>query len=341
MDSLPSCTRGFALVLGMLSVMAAGCSKGPTTPTTTSSSSTTTSVPIAAEPTITCAQLITAQTIGIDATVTYPAPSTTDGEAPVEVSCSPQSGTKFPIGETRVDCTARDNRARTATCSITIRVSKAASLSRTRFLAFGDSITAGEVTFPVGTTVLGDLITKLVLVPSAAYPTVLAKNLSTAYPLQEDRIAVANYGQGGEKAVNARDRFIQALNVVRPEAVLILEGANDIPLGEDGGASSAAREVRAMSAEARARGMRVFIANLPPGRPGGNRTIQPILVTDYNNRMFDAARSEGAVFVDIFAALSTNVNLYIGVDGLHPTEAGYAKMAETFQNAIRNELEVR
>ena len=31
---------------------------------------------------------------------------------------------------------------------------------------------------------------------------------------------------------------------------------------------------------------------------------------------------------------------YIGVDGLHPTEVGYAKIAEIFMNAIKNTLEV-
>jgi lysophospholipase L1-like esterase len=339
MNRLQSCTRSSALVWVALFVAAmSGCSKGPTTPTSTTSSSTTTTVPIADAPSITCATLIQARTITADAVVTYPTPSTQNGESPVSVACTPESGTKFPVGETRVDCTARDNRDRTATCSIIVRVSKAASLSRTRFLAFGDSLTAGEVTFPGGIFPNGAPSIKLVLVPSAAYPTILAKNLITAYPLQEDKISVANYGQSGEKAANARDRFFIALNVVRPEAVLILEGANDIPLGEDGAASSAAREIRIMAAEARNRGMRVFLANLPPGR-SGNRQIRGDLLLDYNNRMFDVARTEGAVFVDIFSSLSTNVNLYIGADGLHPTEAGYARMAETFQAAIRTALE--
>jgi lysophospholipase L1-like esterase len=120
-----------------------------------------------------------------------------------------------------------------------------------------------------------------------------------------------------------------------------MQGANDIGLGEDGAASTAAREVRTMAAEARLRGMRVFIATLPPARTGGSRAIRQVLLDDYNARMRDVARSEGAALVDIFVALSTNVSAYIGVDGLHPNEAGYAKMAEAFYNAIRADLEVR
>lgn len=95
-----------------------------------------------------------------------------------------------------------------------------------------------------------------------------------------------------------------------------------------------------MAAEARRRGMRVFIATVPPGRPGGSKTIAPLLLTDYNNRMRSVAATEGAILVDVFAALSTDVNRFIGIDGLHPTELGYARIADTFFAAIRAEFEV-
>ena len=39
--------------------------------------------------------------------------------------------------------------------------------------------------------------------------------------------------------------------------------------------------------------------------------------------------------------LRTDVNRYIGVDGLHATEAGYTKIADTFFQAIQASLEVR
>ena len=60
--------------------------------------------------------------------------------------------------------------------------------------------------------------------PSAAYPTVLARTLQGRYSSQADAITVANYGVGGEKAINARNRFFEALNVVRPDVVLLLHG---------------------------------------------------------------------------------------------------------------------
>jgi lysophospholipase L1-like esterase len=96
-----------------------------------------------------------------------------------------------------------------------------------------------------------------------------------------------------------------------------------------------------MAAEARLRGMRVFIATPVPGRPGGNKTIDTFLLVDYANRMRDVAAREGAVLVDLYAAMLPDVFRYIGVDGLHPNEAGYARIAELFFQAIQANLEVR
>jgi lysophospholipase L1-like esterase len=232
---------------------------------------------------------------------------------------------------------------RTAECAFPVTVAKLAQLSKVRYLAFGDSVTSGEVTFPVGSTLLhgAGAITKQVVVPSAAYPTILAKTLQGRYPSQAEQIVVANYGLGGEKTVNARDRFYQALSIVRPEVVLLMEGYNDIGGGANGAASSAASEVDIMAAEARARGMRVFLATALPPRPGGNRAIDLIYIIDWNNRMATVASRQGATLVDLYTAILPEVNRYIGVDGLHPNEAGYAKIADLFFQAIQASLEVR
>ncbi len=273
-------------------------------------------------------------------TVAFETPSASNGQSPVSVECTPASGTTFPIGSTTVTCTATDGLNRTASCTFDVAVRKLPVLSRTRFLAFGDSITEGEVTFPAAGVGGGLTSTKQVILPAAAYPTILGKQLQAFYPAQADNIVVANYGRVGEKAVDARNRFIAALNTVQPTAVLLMEGSNDIARGEDGAASAAAGEIRNMAAEARLRGMRVFIATVAPGRPGLSKTIAPILLLDYANRMRAVASTEGAVLVDVYQALLTDVNAYIGLDGLHPNERGYAKIAETFFNAIRAALEV-
>jgi len=241
-----------------------------------------------------------------------------------------------------VTCKATDGLNRTAECSFPVTVSKLATLSRTRFLAFGDSVTSGEVTFPVGSTSLhgAGAITKQVVVPSAAYPTILAKTLQGRYPSQAEQIVVANYGLGGERTVEARNRYFQALSIVRPEVVLLMEGYNDIPGGANGAASAAASEIEIMAAEARLRGMRVFIGTALPPRPGGNRAIGEIYVIDWNNRMRTVAARQGAVLVDLYTPILPEVTRYIGVDGLHPNEAGYAKIADLFFQAIQATLEV-
>ena len=214
-------------------------------------------------------------------------------------------------------------------------------MSRVRFLAFGDSITEGEVTVPISGSRDAPVSSRQVVVPAAAYPTVLAKLLQARYSAQAESIVVANYGRGGEKAVNARDRFIAALNTVRPDAVLLMEGYNDIARGEDGAASGAASEIRNMAAEARLRGMRVFIATPTPGRPNSSKTIPDILLLDYANRMRAVAAGEGAVLVDLYQSMQSGVFTYIGGDGLHPNEAGYAKIAQEFFNAIQATFEIR
>jgi lysophospholipase L1-like esterase len=50
------------------------------------------------------------------------------------------------------------------------------------------------------------------------------------------------------------------------------------------------------------------------------------------------ALARGAVFVDVYAAWGNRSGL-MGADGIHPTEAGYEVIAQTFFDAIRKALE--
>ena len=297
--------------------------------------------PPVAAPTLACEEGINRATVSPEGiAISYPVPEARDGQTPVNVRCTPEPGSMFPIGETTVSCKATDALNREAACEFRVTITRAPQLQRVRFMAFGDSITAGEVTFP-GSTASVPASGKQVLVPAAAYPVVLQRLLRTRYSFQADQITVSNQGVGGEKAIDARNRFFAMLNSLRPEAVLILSGHNDIPTGADGAASSAANEVRIMAQGAKVQGGRVFIGTPVPGRPGGNKTIDPFLLVDYANRMRALASQEGAVLVDLYALMLPDVFRYIGVDGLHPNEAGYARIAELFYEAIQRELEVR
>jgi lysophospholipase L1-like esterase len=185
-------------------------------------------------------------------------------------------------------------------------------------------------------------ITKMVVIPSASYPSVLLGLLRTRYTAQANSITMVNSGLSGEKARNP-DTLLRFANVVannRPDVVVIAHGYND---ASDGSVLTATVEaIDAMMAEARNRRVgRVFTLNMAPSRPGGNNSLPLTSVQAFNERLERAVRGEGAVYVDIYSALLPDVNTYMGRDGLHPTEAGYRKIAETLLTAIRNTLEVR
>src|SRR5215213_757195 len=199
---------GLAVIVTILAI-ATACSKTPTTPTPPPPPP----PPVANPPSLSCIEGLARSTVNAGGlAINFDMPSATDGQGTVNVTCDPSPGATFPIGTTTVSCTATDTLNRTATCSFAVNVSKLPTLSKTKFLAFGDSITAGEVTFPVFSSVIGaTAISKQVVVPSAAYPTVLLNTLRGRYASQASSFEVFNYGFGGEKVATARNRFFSAL----------------------------------------------------------------------------------------------------------------------------------
>lgn len=299
--------------------------------------------PIPTGPTITCPANVAATTTTTTAQVAYPAPATAGGQLPVTVACTPGSGSQFSVGSTNVSCTATDALNRQASCSFSVSVTRLPTLQRTSFLAFGDSVTAGEITVPTSSAsgFEGFPSFKLVVVSAASYPTQLQALLRTRYITQQAAITMANAGVPGERATQGAQRFPSVMSQVRPEVVLLLEGYNDLSLLGSAGVNPVATAIETMARDARTRGVRVFIASLTPPRSGGRNTLPAGIVTNLNARLRTIAMGEGAVFVDLYQALVSNITLYIGVDGLHPTEVGYQRMAETFFAAIQANLENR
>lgn len=269
-------------------------------------------------------------------------PTAAGGVAPVNVACTPASGSAFPVGTNTVTCTATSADNKTGSCTFTVIVTPPVpQITKTNFLAFGDSMTQGEVTVPVTTSSdsWGPQAFILQIVPTAAYPRQLQMQLAARYPQQS--IQMTNAGIAGETANNGAKRFPGIMANLRPEVVLLLDGANDLSALGEAGFSSAIAAIESMAKEARFRGARIFLANLPPPRPGGKNTISASMIQAFNVRVANIARGEGAILVDLYSALSPSVSTYIGVDGLHPTEAGYQKMADTFFAAVRTDLERR
>ena len=61
------------------------------------------------------------------------------------------------------------------------------------------------------------------------------------------------------------------------------------------------------------------------------------MIASYNTALRDVARGEGALLVDFERDVDVSL---IGLDGLHPTEAGYARMADVLFEAIRRRYEL-
>jgi lysophospholipase L1-like esterase len=275
---------------------------------------------------VTCpASVETASFGGAAVPVTFATPVAFGGTAPIAVTCSPASGSAFPVGTTPVTCTATDAAAQRATCGFTVAVTGKPVLSRTRFLAFGDSLTEGKL------SLTADL---LVDSPAHSYPAKLLALLVERYPTQS--ITIANEGLGGERVTESFSRYDAALSTHQPESVLLMHGVNDLNGSEDGRVQAVVDSLEDHVKQARSRGMTVFVASLPPlGPPKGSC---PECVIPLNERLQSMALARGAVFVDVYAAWGNRSGL-MGADGIHPTEAGYEVIAQTFFDAIRKALE--
>jgi lysophospholipase L1-like esterase len=98
-----------------------------------------------------------------------------------------------------------------------------------------------------------------------------------------------------------------------------------------------------MIQEARSRSITVFAATLLPERPGGCRAYD--YSEDYddiieaNVQIRRMIGTEGAILVDLYEAFNGRTAMLIGEDGLHPSAAGYQRIAQTFFDAIKKSLE--
>lgn len=268
---------------------------------------------------------------GRPVTVAFELPMAVGGQAPVDVGCTPESGHAFGIGATEVSCSASDVLQQAASCTFRVGVLGPPKLAATRFLAFGDSMTAGVVSSPNGP---GNLD------PSRSYVTVLERGLQGSYVTQQ--ISVLNAGAPGEEARHAVSRFESVLRTHRPEVVLLMEGANDLDAVGGGGADPGAQAIDSMVNRAQGAGLDVLLMTIPPQR----FTAQASAVPGFNDRIRAIAARRGVVLVDIYNVLASGAcpgsRMFpcIGADGLHPTADGYRLMAEELARVIVERYDV-
>jgi lysophospholipase L1-like esterase len=312
------------------SMLAAGCGHSPVMP------------PPLEPPAIACPADMTVHGVsGSGREVSFPAPIAHGGVVPLTVLCTPASGAVFTPGQTPVACTVRDGQGRQASCAFSITLTPVV-IDVTRFIAFGDSVTAGENGRP-------GLVNGFIDFPNI-YPLELEQLLNTEYPGQG--IVVINRGGGGDSVERSVEKLPAILEADHGGALLLLDGYNNL-LAEctpgQSGSTACARKIDDVVAGLRqcvriARGPAygikyVFVSTItPPGQfVGGprDRRIAGDAVTRTNGAIAAMVQAEGAILVDTFGRFVGHEADYVDQDGLHLRPAGYQALAAAFFDAIK------
>lgn len=281
-------------------------------------------------PKITCPAPVSGQSVdGVMLAVTFAEATVIGGAPPLSTRCVPASAGSFPIGSTVVTCTVTDAQNRTDTCLFTVTVSAPPRITATRFVVFGDSMSDGELGFAPLT--VGDPG------PPVGYAFKLRTLLTERYTAQT--FSVTDEGVGGESVSSGVQRLPGVLSRDSPEVLLLLDGVNDLNRARDAAIPAVVNGLRSMVRLARGRGVIVFVGTLLPQRPGGFRAFAPGSIAPANAQISAMAVAEGAVLVDLYQSFDGHTDSLLGPDGLHPNEAGYQKMADTFFTVLSGRLE--
>ncbi len=154
-----------------------------------------------------------------------------------------------------------------------------------------------------------------------------------------------NRGIGGQTTPQMLLRFRQDVIDLKPRAVLILAGTNDIA-GNTGPMTldQILDNLKSMADLALAHGIQpVLCSVLPasdyPWRPG----LRPDSKIPRLNAMIqEYAEERGLVYLDYFSRLANDQNGLdpsLAEDGVHPTRLGYERMAPLAEKAIQQALE--
>ena len=294
--------------------------------------------PTATPPQIACPADISIRSVATPSQpVNFDPPGVTGGAPPVQTTCTPASGSTFPLGSTAVNCTATDASARTAMCSFKVTLS-GFSIALTKYETFGDSLTAGETG---RSTIYAPLFDDV----ANSYPTRLQADFDSVYP--DQGVVVINKGHNGDTVEMVDDTIRSTIPKDRPDAVLILAGYNDLNFCSPGQASTPAcrdgidrvglgiRDCIRHTKEANAGVQYIFVSTLTPPGLSGSLRADPNAITQANAQIRKQVAAGGAVLVDSYSAFQGHEAEYINVDGLHLTPAGYQALADTFFAAIQ------
>ena len=153
-----------------------------------------------------------------------------------------------------------------------------------------------------------------------------------------------NRGISGQTTPQMVVRFHQDVVDLHPAVVLILAGTNDVA-GNTGPMTPemTLNNFRAMGEMARANGIKVVIASIPPtGDFPWRKGLEPAPKIRALNAQLEAwAKSQGFVWVDYYTPMADEHGAMkpgLSVDGVHPDAAGYAIMGPLAEAGIAKAL---
>ena len=149
---------------------------------------------------------------------------------------------------------------------------------------------------------------------------------------------VLNRGVNGERTDEIAARFDRDVLAHTPAVMVLLAGVNDVYQGRDGAVVQA--QLLALYARARDARIPVVACSIIPydtATAAQNRTMHAINAWIRET----ATASSGMAYCDTRAAAASTGNidkLFETPDGLHPTSAGYRRMADALLPVIRQML---
>ena len=145
---------------------------------------------------------------------------------------------------------------------------------------------------------------------------------------------VLNRGVNGQRSDEIRARFERDAVQNSPSAVIIIAGVNDIYQGRS--AEHVTTELAAMYARSADAGIPVVAGSIVPFNTA--TAEQNHRTREVNNWI---RRQRGVTFADTRAAVAASGNpdvLFESPDGLHPSPAGYRRMADVIGAALQRVL---
>lgn len=189
-------------------------------------------------------------------------------------------------------------------CATVISLTTAARAAN--IIAFGDSITAGNISRTSG----------------------YAPKLTNLLNSNNKPSLVANYGSWGEKTTGGVNRIDSVLAAFPSQLILIMEGTNDIRSGIS--VETTRFNLQTMINKAKAAGTTPVLSTLTPSDQGASPTLIP---QSWNPMIRALAGSNGIKLADNYAATAANWG-NLNSDGIHPNDSGHQIIANTWYATI-------